>query len=117
MFSSPITIILAVSVISFTQAAFPNVYKPIQTLEILHDEDVGEPLIITPYLENGKIEEARAASLVTIEEFASVPSYTGFFTVDKLYNSNLFFWFIPSQGDFENDPVFLWLQGKISLWS
>ncbi|XP_050304830.1 venom serine carboxypeptidase-like [Anthonomus grandis grandis] len=74
-------------------------------------EDVGEPLILTPYIENNQIAEGVAAAKVTVEQFASIPSYSGFFTVDKRYDSNLFFWFIPSQNNYEEDPVLLWLQG------
>lgn len=102
--------ILLVSIFSTSQAAYPNVYKGITPLEVPIGADVGEPLIITPYLENDQIEEARAASLVTIEGFKEIPSYTGFFTVDKAFDSNLFFWFIPSS-DYGHDPVLLWLQG------
>ncbi|CAH1988623.1 unnamed protein product, partial [Acanthoscelides obtectus] len=43
--------------------------------------------------------------------FQDVTSYSGYLTVNKQYNSNLFFWFIPSTGDYVNDPVLLWLQG------
>lgn len=38
-------------------------------------------------------------------------SYAGYLTVNKTYNSNMFFWFFPAQMDPENAPVILWLQG------
>ncbi|KAI2545335.1 carboxypeptidase vitellogenic like, partial [Homo sapiens] len=38
-------------------------------------------------------------------------SYAGFLTVNKTYNSNLFFWFFPAQIQPEDAPVVLWLQG------
>lgn len=41
----------------------------------------------------------------------SVGSYAGFFTVNKTYNSNLFFWYVPAENNPENAPVVLWLQG------
>jgi len=97
--------------ITISQGAFPNVYKPIETLESPLQADVGQPLLITPYLEANQTKEARAVALVTIAAFASVPSYSGFFTVDKAFDSNLFFWFLPSQGNVSSDPVLLWLQG------
>ncbi|KAK7080869.1 hypothetical protein SK128_028084 [Halocaridina rubra] len=74
------------------------------------DEDVGEPLFLTPYIEAGKIEEARALSLVSLDQ-QSGRSYSGFLTVNKEYNSNLFFWFFPASVNAINAPVFVWLQG------
>jgi len=47
------------------------------------------------------------------EEPAPV-SYSGYFTVNETYNSNLFFWFFPAlnpEGSWEDAPVLLWLQG------
>ena len=57
---------------------------------------VGDPLILTPLIESGKLDVAR--NLANIDnEFSSIESYTGFFTVNKKYNSNLYFWYIPAQ--------------------
>lgn len=108
---NPLVLVLVLSQLAGALGRFPNPYRPIkQTVPVL--EDVGEPLLLTPLLAEGRLEEARAAAQVTIEAFESIPSFSGFFTVDALYDSNLFFWFIPSQGDYLNDPVVLWLQGK-----
>ena len=39
-------------------------------------------------------------------------SFSGYLTVNQTYNSNLFFWFFPSQNEHTSDtPVVLWLQG------
>jgi vitellogenic carboxypeptidase-like protein len=38
-------------------------------------------------------------------------SYSGYLTVNKEYNSNIFFWFFPTQNGDMNAPVLLWLQG------
>ncbi|XP_030744978.1 venom serine carboxypeptidase-like [Sitophilus oryzae] len=75
--------------------------------------DVGDPLILTPYIEQGKISEALEKSAVTFENFTrnGLTSYSGYFTVDKTFNSNIFFWFFLSQNDPDNDPIILWLQG------
>nr|CAI5831219.1 unnamed protein product [Callosobruchus analis] len=43
--------------------------------------------------------------------FQNVSSYAGYLTVNKHYNSNLYFWFFPSSGDYTRDPVLVWLQG------
>nr|XP_023024517.1 venom serine carboxypeptidase-like [Leptinotarsa decemlineata] len=73
--------------------------------------DAGEPLILTPLLRRGQIEEARLAAEVHLEDLKNVTSYSGYLTVDETFNSNLFFWFFPSETDYQNDPVILWLQG------
>ncbi|CAG9840829.1 unnamed protein product [Diabrotica balteata] len=72
--------------------------------------DAGEPLILTDLIKNGDIKEAKAKAKVT-DFMPEVESYAGYFRVDETYNSNLFFWFFPSQNDPTNDPVILWLQG------
>ncbi|KAE8596603.1 hypothetical protein XENTR_v10016174 [Xenopus tropicalis] len=74
-------------------------------------EDPGIPLFLTPYLETGKVDEARALSLVGPLPGANVKSYAGYLTVNKTYNSNMFFWFFPAQVSPGDAPVLLWLQG------
>ncbi|XP_062847729.1 probable serine carboxypeptidase CPVL [Trichomycterus rosablanca] len=71
----------------------------------------GAPLFLSPYLEQGRIEEARKLSVVDPLPGANVKSYSGYLTVNKSYNSNLFFWFFPAQVKPESAPVLLWLQG------
>lgn len=74
--------------------------------------DPGSPLFLTPYLEKGAIDEAKRLSLVGKLPGDNVKSYAGYFTVNKKYNSNLFFWFIPALMTNRDDaPVLLWLQG------
>ena len=58
------------------------------------------PTILTPYIESNDIEYAR--KLCRVKEMVNsnitdVESYSGFFTIDKRYDSHLFFWFFPSQ--------------------
>nr|CAI5831222.1 unnamed protein product [Callosobruchus analis] len=77
-----------------------------------YGNDVGEKLILTPLLEQGKVKDARAAATVTLGGAAkNVSSYAGYLTVNQHYNSNLFFWFFPSNGNYTRDPVLVWLQG------
>ena len=60
--------------------------------------DVGEPLILTPFIEKGKISQAREAARVTWPDLANIAdSYSGFFTINKEYNSNLFFMHFPAK--------------------
>uniref|UniRef100_A0A6P7GA47 Carboxypeptidase n=1 Tax=Diabrotica virgifera virgifera TaxID=50390 RepID=A0A6P7GA47_DIAVI len=70
----------------------------------------GEPLILTDLIKAGKLDEAQNQSLVQGLD-TEVKSYSGYFTVDKNHDSNIFFWFFPSQSDPSSDPVVLWLQG------
>jgi len=73
--------------------------------------DPGDPLFLTPYIEKGDIDHARQLAKVGPLNGTSEPSYAGFLTVNKTFNSNMFFWFFPSQTGGSNDPVLLWLQG------
>lgn len=73
--------------------------------------DPGNPVYLTPLIEQGKFDEAQKASLVGQLDGTNLKSYAGFITVNKTYDSNMFFWFFPSQKDPANDPVLLWLQG------
>ncbi|KAL1441261.1 hypothetical protein MTO96_008683 [Rhipicephalus appendiculatus] len=68
----------------------------------------GQRLFLTPLINAGNLEEAKSASKVgPIGADYEVPSYSGYITVNPQYNSNLFFWFVPSLKDPENDPEFL----------
>lgn len=39
-----------------------------------------------------------------------IPSYAGYLTVNKTYNSNIFFWYVPAKTNAKNAPVVLWVQ-------
>lgn len=75
------------------------------------DSDPGKPLFLTPYIEKGQIDQAQQLAKVSQLNGTSVVSYSGFLTVNKTYNSNLFFWFFPSETQKPLDPVVVWLQG------
>ncbi|XP_043467317.1 venom serine carboxypeptidase [Leptopilina heterotoma] len=92
-------------------ASFINVYPKLKSYHTSPKEDVGEPLLLTPLIESGKINEAREKSSVEHAEIEGINSYSGYFTVNKDYGSNMFFWFFPAQVDPVNAPVVLWLQG------
>ncbi|CAG4997667.1 unnamed protein product [Parnassius apollo] len=69
-------------------------------------------LILTPFIERGQLQEARNASRVDPQLFLGVESYSGYFTVNKTYNSNLFFWYFPVENKPVNKtPWIIWLQG------
>ena len=61
----------------------------------LTEEQVGKPLILTPFLENGQIDEAR--NRAEVRGISDIKTFSGFFTVNKTYDSNLFFWYAPSK--------------------
>uniref|UniRef100_A0A0A9X3N4 Carboxypeptidase n=1 Tax=Lygus hesperus TaxID=30085 RepID=A0A0A9X3N4_LYGHE len=70
----------------------------------------GNPLILTPYILDGKISEGRKAARV--EPFVDgVESYSGFLTVNASSNGNLFFWYFPAENAPKTAPVMIWLQG------
>ncbi|XP_034840879.1 venom serine carboxypeptidase-like [Maniola hyperantus] len=77
------------------------------------DAQCGEPLILTPYIQQNKTCEARRAAYVDSKHFIpGVDSYAGYLTVNKEYNSNLFFWYFPVMKKPVNEtPLILWLQG------
>lgn len=57
----------------------------------------GDPLLLTPLLEAGQTDSARNQAKVNHPEFLDVESYAGYFTVNKIFNSNLFFWYFPAK--------------------
>ena len=73
-------------------------------------EEVGEPVFLTPYIKQRKIEEGRKQARVNLQTWPELESYAGFLTVEEKYNSNIYFWFFPSQSNPTSDPVALWLQ-------
>lgn len=73
--------------------------------------DPGSPLILTPLIKAGQIAEAQAAAVVKLDDFSDLQSYSGYFTVNEQFSSNLFFWYFPARIDPKNAPVVLWLQG------
>ena len=50
-------------------------------------------------------------SRVVLAEAKDIVSYSGFMTVNKAFNSNLFFWYFPAAFKPEKAPLLLWLQG------
>ncbi|XP_049879512.1 venom serine carboxypeptidase isoform X2 [Pectinophora gossypiella] len=74
--------------------------------------DPGKPLFLTPYIESGNISEAKRLALVPFTENLRIISYAGFFTVNKTYDSNQFFWYFPAMvPKNKTAPVVVWLQG------
>lgn len=113
MYKSILSFFVLVLFINGAELGLLKAYPKIKTIRN-NIKDAGEPLFLTPLIESNRIDEARKAAAVNPELFLNVQSYSGFFTVDKAFNSNLFFWFFPAEEDYENAPVLLWLQGKFT---
>ncbi|KAJ6666518.1 hypothetical protein lerEdw1_020241 [Lerista edwardsae] len=108
------TVLLALLCLSLSlvpsSSQFRNILKRVKYS--VPSGDCGQPLFLTHYIESGKMEEAKQESFVgPLPGAAKVKSHSGFLTVDKSHNSNLFFWFFPAQVKPETAPVLLWLQG------
>ncbi|GBP23881.1 Venom serine carboxypeptidase [Eumeta japonica] len=73
--------------------------------------DAGEPLILTPFLNNGSISTAQKLSSVYLTEEFGIESHAGFFTVNEQYGSHHYFWYFPPILASKDAPVLLWLQG------
>lgn len=73
------------------------------------DDGLGDPLVLTPHLNDFDDAEARRLSRVNESIFLDVLSYAGYLTVNEDYDSNLFFWFFPANGTerlYEDDRDF-----------
>jgi hypothetical protein len=71
-----------------------NVYPKIT--QIPAHGNPGEPLFLTPFIEAGKIKQAQhLAKVEPLKGAEEIKSYSGYLTVNKAYNSNLFFWYFP----------------------
>ncbi|XP_028155877.1 vitellogenic carboxypeptidase-like [Ostrinia furnacalis] len=76
------------------------------------NEDNGTALILTPYIEEDRIDDGRKAAEVDPGLFLGFKSYSGFLTVNKTHNSNMYFWYFPVPDKPVNEtPWMVWLQG------
>ncbi|CAN8025267.1 unnamed protein product, partial [Ixodes persulcatus] len=77
-------------------------------------------LLLTPYLENGQVEAAKYRSRVMMmKQRVHSEAYSGYITVDKKHQSNLFFLHILAKAP-KKAPLLLWLHGgpgKSALFS
>lgn len=56
----------------------------------------GDKLILTDYMLRSRSGELIWKELARVSNITDVLSYSGFFTVNQEFNSNLFFWFFPA---------------------
>ncbi|XP_023588129.1 probable serine carboxypeptidase CPVL [Trichechus manatus latirostris] len=105
-----VIILLVLSTLNPSDGLFHSLYQNVQ-VSTPKRGDPGKPLFLTPYIEAGNTVKGKELSLVSPFLGTNLKSYCGYITVDKTYNSNLFFWFFPAQVQPEDAPVVLWLQG------
>nr|XP_032527797.1 venom serine carboxypeptidase isoform X2 [Danaus plexippus plexippus] len=80
--------------------------------QVTYGGDPGKPLFLTPFIESGNITEGRRLARVAFTETLQIKSYAGYFTVNKEYDSNQFFWYFPAMlANNKDAPVIVWLQG------
>lgn len=80
----------------------------------------GERLILTPFILSGKTEMAkqlaRVRGLPGARNDVEVESYSGYFTVNTAFNSNIFFWFVPAivsfSGFYQQLSLFVGIQSN-----
>lgn len=79
----------------------------------LKPQDTNNPLYLTPYIENNDAATGRRLSRVYYPDLVlrGIESYSGFLTVNKEYNSNMFFWYFPARKNPATAPLYQWLQG------
>lgn len=102
------TSLLVLFLLVCTGNGYFNFYPKISTTPL--DGDPGSQLVLTHLIEANRITEAQNACRNTPFK-GDIISYSGFFTVSKMYNSNMFFWFFPAINNNSTAPVILWLQG------
>ena len=66
-----------------------------------------DPLILSKYLHD----PATARSMSKVIGVGNFPSYSGYFTVNATFGSNMFFWYFPAQNGNTRAPLIMFLQG------
>jgi vitellogenic carboxypeptidase-like protein len=89
-------LLLVFLVFSFVNTASCSLSVHPKIKQIPYRGNLGEPLYLTPLIEAGKIKEAQIAARVgPLKGAENITSFSGYLTVNKKFNSNLFFWFFP----------------------
>ncbi|XP_055609656.1 venom serine carboxypeptidase [Uranotaenia lowii] len=89
-------------------------FHSVKPLSVRDNQDVGQPLFLTPFIKNNSIDAGRQAARVVDDSIfpKEVEHYSGYLTVNETVNSNLFFWYFRAHNDVNYEsPVVLWLQG------
>ncbi|XP_057329620.1 venom serine carboxypeptidase-like [Microplitis mediator] len=98
-------------ILLITVNIFDNIQGLLKIYPVNNNFKERDKLLLTPYIKNGKFNEAKKLAAVNHEEMLGIESFSGYLTVNEQHNSNLFFWFFPSQIESQSAPVILWLPG------
>ena len=87
------------------------------SLTLLLVATTAQPLLLSPYIQEGKLEEARALSQVLVE--GNDYGYAGYFSVPAQHNkdrlNHIYFWYQPctecTNSNSSEAPFLVWLQG------
>ena len=89
--------------------------RPLRVRDTSAAADVSPAVYLTPYLSladgPAMAQQASAVSLPHSPLLAPNSTYSGYITIDPKYNSNSFFWFLPSLDHNESAPLILHLSG------
>ncbi|KAL1124580.1 hypothetical protein AAG570_001204 [Ranatra chinensis] len=75
------------------------------------------PVYFTDHIESHSILAARERSRIEFQadgKFGVVKGYSGFLTVNREFNSNLFFWYVEADYEPETAPVVVYVNGRNS---
>lgn len=75
----------------------------------VHHQHNGTPVFASQFIRD--CDYNRAKNMLRVKPILGVKSYSGYITVNRRYNSNLFFWLVSSQRNPTQDPVVVWLMG------
>jgi hypothetical protein len=91
----------------------------LSTLLLWGVHSIGEPNDLeTLYLSQYLHDPAQGQSLSrVVPNLGNTTSYSGYFTVNALVNSNMFFWFFESQDGNQDAPILIWYFSKKIKWN
>ena len=103
-----ILVLVALALGSISQALPKGLFE--RQGRVLTDASIlgsSEPLILSKYLHD----PATARSMSKVIGVGNFPSYSGYFTVNATFGSNMFFWYFPAQNGNTRAPLIMFLQG------
>ena len=109
------SLVLSISLLALSSIDYVHGFhrhgKPLEAMRCdVSQEDCGEEVCITDYLENGDATGARDAIRVDNVFPEGVESFAGFASVNETAKNKLFFWYVPPLNGDKNAPLLIWLQ-------
>lgn len=75
------------------------------------DPDSDEPLLLSPLIASGRLDEALERSRVVEPATGEAMGEAGFITTDTDRTKHMFYWYFPAQNGNASAPLVVWLQG------